>query len=153
MRIQTDGRLYVAQVKVQTSLQDDLYQVILPPIEPGKWYNFLPYETHQLKDPSCFELVWFCLHLARFWRIYAGSPRTCKNWIHCNFDGRETKRPLFNENRLDTCRKKRSKERRVRHNSKITKHLEKYIFSKCKQIIEEPLCFSNAFFLRSHCWS
>lgn len=38
LRIKTDGRLYVAQIKVVTSLDEDLYQVIIPPTKPGEWY-------------------------------------------------------------------------------------------------------------------
>eukprot|EP01127_Copromyxa_protea_P009063 TRINITY_DN2107_c0_g4_i1.p2 TRINITY_DN2107_c0_g4~~TRINITY_DN2107_c0_g4_i1.p2 ORF type:complete len:341 (-),score=53.97 TRINITY_DN2107_c0_g4_i1:53-1075(-) len=37
MRIKTDGRLYVAQIKIHTALEDDLYQALIPPVPPGEW--------------------------------------------------------------------------------------------------------------------
>lgn len=49
IRIRTDGRLYVAQIKTETNIEDDLYQVVLPPVKPDTWTRvILPFDEFML---------------------------------------------------------------------------------------------------------
>jgi len=42
IRLKTDGRLYVAQLKSPVSFEhEDLYQIILPPLPPNQWTRLL----------------------------------------------------------------------------------------------------------------
>jgi len=46
IRLQTDGHVYVAQIKPYTPLEEDLYQVIIPPLTPNTWHNvILPFDN------------------------------------------------------------------------------------------------------------
>jgi len=49
LRVRTDGRVYVFQIKTEGGNQDDLFQVILPAIEPGVWTRvYLAFEDFML---------------------------------------------------------------------------------------------------------
>jgi len=51
LRLRTDGRFYVIQIKIDSPVNDDLYQCILPTLPTNKWCRvFLPF--------SDFLLTW-----------------------------------------------------------------------------------------------
>jgi len=51
LRLRSDGRIYVVQIKTDTNLEDDLYQCILPVVPTNQWCNvYLPF--------SDFLLTW-----------------------------------------------------------------------------------------------
>jgi len=56
IRLQTDGRIYVAQMKTDTAMEDDLYQMILPPLTPKKWHRIvLPFTEFILTNRGYSE--------------------------------------------------------------------------------------------------
>eukprot|EP01125_Pyxidicula_operculata_P015330 TRINITY_DN518_c2_g2_i2.p1 TRINITY_DN518_c2_g2~~TRINITY_DN518_c2_g2_i2.p1 ORF type:complete len:194 (-),score=41.69 TRINITY_DN518_c2_g2_i2:87-668(-) len=49
LRIKSDGRVYVAQIKTQSPLDDDLFQIIIPPVVPNEWVRVvLPFNEFLL---------------------------------------------------------------------------------------------------------
>uniref|UniRef100_A0A6B2LQM7 NADH:ubiquinone oxidoreductase intermediate-associated protein 30 domain-containing protein n=1 Tax=Arcella intermedia TaxID=1963864 RepID=A0A6B2LQM7_9EUKA len=56
LRIKTDGRLYVAQVKTRTNVPEDIYQTILPPLPPNEWHRVVvPFQDFLLTWRGCTE--------------------------------------------------------------------------------------------------